>query len=252
MGGAGCCPRTGRRGRPTRTLVGPGSTSHRVTWRSRRAAGSGWHGMAGLSTTLRLMARRGRPPRDGRRRTGHPRQVGPASSPPIPASGHHRRTGSGKLRRRYVGAHPLRWPGYATATRRGVLEPWEWVTSQATIRSTATTKVGGSDGPSRKRACCQSGAIRPNEYAVAPDGSFWAGWSVFDGDRDTDLYPGISRFDGQTWMRYLPGMAAFRDGHRPGWFGVGGRKGVVRLRAAQGPEPEANLYVITPEAVAAE
>ena len=90
----------------------------------------------------------------------------------------------------------------------------------------------------------------PATSAIAPDGSFWAGWSVYDGDTDTVLYPGISRFDGQTWMRYLPGMAALGMDIAPdGSVWVVARESYDYV-AAQGPAPEANLYVITPEAVA--
>jgi hypothetical protein len=40
-------------------------------------------------------------------------------------------------------------------------------------------------------------------YAVAPDGSFWAGWPVRP---EEGWGQGVSRFDGRTWLRYLPGM----------------------------------------------
>ena len=89
----------------------------------------------------------------------------------------------------------------------------------------------------------------PNEYAVAPDGSFWSGWMVYDTGSDTVRYPGISRFDGQTWTRYLPGMFAFAMDIAPD-----GSVWVVAMdwydhESAQGPEPKPNVYVITPEAV---
>jgi len=87
----------------------------------------------------------------------------------------------------------------------------------------------------------------PDEYAVAPDGSFWTGWT----DRSDGDCEGVNRFDGQTWMRYLPGMCPSGVDIAPDgsvWL-------VARewddCEAAQGPEPGPYLYVITPEAMTA-
>ena len=84
-------------------------------------------------------------------------------------------------------------------------------------------------------------------YAVAPDGSLWAGWDVWDGDRDTvGVCDGISRFDGLTWIRYLSGTCV----------GLGGMDiapdGSVWLFATHGPKRDgpSSLYVITPAAAA--
>jgi len=79
-------------------------------------------------------------------------------------------------------------------------------------------------------------------YAVAPDGSFWAGWNRGEGDE----CEGISRFDGRTWVRYLPGMCVPRLGMDIA------PDGSVWALASEGfgvDEPR-YLYVITPEAVA--
>ena len=83
-------------------------------------------------------------------------------------------------------------------------------------------------------------------YAVAPDGSFWAGWpsrSVVEGCQ------GVNRFDGETWVRYLPGMCV-------PWLGGMdiAPDGSVWVHAWEGEDLWAgsgHLYVITPEAVAA-
>jgi len=82
-------------------------------------------------------------------------------------------------------------------------------------------------------------------YAVAPDGSFWAGWP----SRSEDGCQGVSRFDGRTWGRYLPGMCV----HWLGGMDIA-PDGSVWLVARSGPpgsENPSSLYVITPEAVAA-
>ena len=82
-------------------------------------------------------------------------------------------------------------------------------------------------------------------YAVAPDGSFWAGWP---NRSEEDSCQGVSRFDGRTWVRYLPGMCVF-------WLGGMdiAPDGSVWALAGEGSgaddEPR-HLYVITPEAVA--
>ena len=79
-------------------------------------------------------------------------------------------------------------------------------------------------------------------YAVAPDGSFWAGWPRRSQE---DWGQGVSRFDGQTWVRYLPGMYVH-------WFGGMdiAPDGSVWVLASEGAgvDPQ-RLYVITPEAV---
>jgi hypothetical protein len=90
-------------------------------------------------------------------------------------------------------------------------------------------------------------------YAVAPDGSFWAGWRMKD--REEPQAPsrceGVSRFDGRTWMRYLPGRCVGFFG----WMDIA-PDGSVWVLSLEGEDPEdryagQGLYVITPEAVAA-
>jgi hypothetical protein len=88
----------------------------------------------------------------------------------------------------------------------------------------------------------------PHKYATAPDGSFWAGWTVYVSDGAVDESRcGVSRFDGLTWTRYLPGMCVGRLDIAP--------DGSVWLAAAEGDGSEwdlpYSLYVITPEAVGA-
>ena len=88
----------------------------------------------------------------------------------------------------------------------------------------------------------------PQEYTAAPDGSFWAGWTVYVSDGAVDESRcGVSRFDGLTWTRYLPGMCVGRLDIAP--------DGSVWLAAAEGDGSEwdlpYSLYVITPEAVGA-
>ena len=39
---------------------------------------------------------------------------------------------------------------------------------------------------------------------TAPDGSFWAGWTV-QHDVNDSRCQGVSRFDGRSWTRYLAG-----------------------------------------------
>ena len=82
--------------------------------------------------------------------------------------------------------------------------------------------------------------VRADEYAVAPDGSLWANWTGRGG---------ISRFDGRTWVRYLPrtfvgGMDVAPDGSM--WL-------IARDRQEPGepPDDSQSLYVITPKAVPA-
>jgi hypothetical protein len=88
----------------------------------------------------------------------------------------------------------------------------------------------------------------PWEYAVAPDGSFWAGWDVHYGGNDIRCQ-GVSRFDGTTWTRYLADMCINRLDIAP--------DGAVWLLAqdeADTPstsDSQSGLYLITPEAVAA-
>ncbi len=86
----------------------------------------------------------------------------------------------------------------------------------------------------------------PDGY-VAPDGSFWAGWLARS---EEDSCQGVSHFDGQTWVRYLPGMCL-------PWLGMAiapdGSVWVHAFEEGDDEEPFAgpgHLYVITPEAVA--
>ena len=84
-------------------------------------------------------------------------------------------------------------------------------------------------------------------HAIAPDGSFWQGWGMSDGSCE-----GVSRFDGQTWVRYLPGMCV-------SWLGGMdiAPDGSVWVHAREREAGEdrfsgsGHLYVITPEASAA-
>jgi hypothetical protein len=91
------------------------------------------------------------------------------------------------------------------------------------------------------------GGWNAGPYAVAPDGSFWAGWPIGGGQG----CQGVSRFDGRTWVRYLPGMCV-------PWLGMAiAPDGSMWVHAWEGEDKEdpyagsGHLYVITPEAVAA-
>ena len=85
-------------------------------------------------------------------------------------------------------------------------------------------------------------------HAVAPDGSFWAGWAG-RGALGTPDVLGVNRFDGRTWARFLPGkevswlsgMEIAPDGSV--WVLAGSREADTDWAT--------DLYVITPEAVAA-
>jgi hypothetical protein len=81
-------------------------------------------------------------------------------------------------------------------------------------------------------------------HGVAPDGSFWAAWSG-SGVHGTPDALGVNRFDGRTWMRFLPGTES-------GWLSgmdIAPDGSVWVLAGTTVLEPD--LYVITPEAVAA-
>ena len=82
--------------------------------------------------------------------------------------------------------------------------------------------------------------------SVAPDGSFWAGWMPADGDDGwPDGCDGLSRFDGLTPVRYLPGM-------RVSGMDIAA-DGSVWLTAVDEADEErlASRYVVTSDAVAA-
>ena len=87
--------------------------------------------------------------------------------------------------------------------------------------------------------------------AVAPDGSFWVGWPG-RGALGTPDNLGVNRFDGQTWVRYLPGMSV-----SPFGMDIAPDGSVLLIaweeedRATEPFDPELNLYVITNGAVAA-
>ena len=73
-----------------------------------------------------------------------------------------------------------------------------------------------------------------NAYAVAPDGSFWAGGQVWG-------CTGVTRFDGVVWTRFLPAACVSTMDIAPDgsvWFSA---------REFLDSELPPNLYVITPE-----
>jgi len=82
-------------------------------------------------------------------------------------------------------------------------------------------------------------------YAVAPDGTFWAGWLARS---EEDSCQGVSHFDGQSWVRYLPGLCISGMAIAPD-----GSMWVIALEEdEEGPYyGPGHFYVITPEAVAA-
>ncbi|MGD8485914.1 MAG: hypothetical protein PVG27_13230 [Chloroflexota bacterium] len=79
-------------------------------------------------------------------------------------------------------------------------------------------------------------------YDVAPDGSYWAGWSVQGNPEEgRPRCEGVSRFDGLTWERHLPGKCIDDMDIAP--------DGSVWVIADD--QEGKDLYAITPEAVAA-
>jgi hypothetical protein len=85
-------------------------------------------------------------------------------------------------------------------------------------------------------------------YGVAPDGSFWAAWSG-GGVHGTPDALGVNRFDGRTWLRFLPGT---QSGWEAGMdIAPDGSVWVLAGTREANGVLDPDLYVITPEAVVA-
>lgn len=77
---------------------------------------------------------------------------------------------------------------------------------------------------------------------MAPDRSLWAGMARTD--HEEDCAGGVGNFDGSTWSGYLPDLCVTAMDIAD--------DGSVWLLAVDGPDDaRSDLYVITPEAAAA-